>query len=81
MTLWSYEISCDIEGHLDLWGQLQDKCIFFLYRLICPFISPSIHGKIISNFQLWSLKKELPVAWVLRLNIIQLTYLRYLLWD
>ena len=29
MTLRSYQISCDIEGHVDLWGLLQDKCIFF----------------------------------------------------
>ena len=25
-----YEILCDIEGHFDLWGQWQGKCIFFL---------------------------------------------------
>ena len=62
MTLRSYQISCDIEGHVDLWGLLQDKCIFFLYCLICQFIALSIHDQITSSFQLWSLKRELPVA-------------------
>ena len=42
MTLRSYKISCDIEGHVDLWGQLQGKCIFFRNRWICQFITPSI---------------------------------------
>ena len=34
MTLRSYKISCEIEGPVDFWSQLQGKCIFFLYRLI-----------------------------------------------
>ena len=42
VTLRSYEISCDLEGHLDIWGQWQGQCIFFLYYLICPFITPPI---------------------------------------
>ena len=25
----SNKILCDIEGHFDLWGQWQGKCIFF----------------------------------------------------
>ena len=66
MTLRSYEISCDIEGHVDLWGQLQGKCIFFRNRWICQFITPSIVYQITSNFQVWSLKTGLPVVKVLR---------------
>ena len=53
MILRLYKISCYVEGHDDLWGQLQGKCVFFLYRLIRQFISPSITP----NFQVWSLKK------------------------
>ena len=49
MTLRSYKISCDIEGHVDLWGQLQGKCIFFRNRWICQFITPSIVYQITSN--------------------------------
>ena len=55
MTLTLYKISCEIEGHL--WGQLQGKCIFFLDRLICPFITPPIFDRVTSSFQLSSLKK------------------------
>ena len=66
MTLRSYKISCDIEGHVDLWGQLQGKCIFFRNRWICQFITPSIVYQITSNFQVWSLKIGLPVVKVLR---------------
>ena len=66
MTLRSYKISCDIEGHVDLWGQLQGKCIFFRNRWICQFITPSIVYQITSNFQEWSLKTGLPVVKVLR---------------
>ena len=66
MTLRLYKISCDIEGHVDLCGQLQSKCIFFLYRLICQFITPSILDGITPNFQMRSLKKGLPVVMVLR---------------
>ena len=62
MTLRSYKISCDIEGHVDLWGQLQGKCIFFRNRWICQFITPSIAYQITSNFQVWSLKTGLPVV-------------------
>ena len=66
MTLRSYKISCGIKGHVDLWGQLQGKCIFFRYRWICQFITPSIIYQITSNFQVWSLKTGLPVVKVLR---------------
>ena len=34
ITVRLYKISCDLEGHLDLWGQLQGIWIFFLFRLI-----------------------------------------------
>ena len=34
VTLRSYKISCDLEGHLDLWDQGQGQCIFFHYCLI-----------------------------------------------
>ena len=53
----SFKIPCDLEGHLDLWGQIQGKRIFFLYHLFCPFITPSILCRITSNFRQWSLKK------------------------
>ena len=58
MTLRSYKISCEIEGHVDLWRQLQGKCIFFLYRLICLFITESILNRFTPNFQVWSLKAK-----------------------
>ena len=58
MTLRSYKISCEIEGHVDLWSQLKGKCIFFLYRLICQFITQAILDRITSNFQVWSLKAK-----------------------
>ena len=38
------------------WGQWQGHCIFFLYRLICQFITPSILEGVSWNFQLSSLK-------------------------
>ena len=66
MTLRSYKISWDIEGHVDLWGQLQGKCIFFRNRWICQFITPSIVYQITSKFQVWSLKTGLSVVKVLR---------------
>ena len=53
MTLGSYRISCDIEGPVDLSCQLQGKLKFFLYRLICRFITPSILDQITLNCQLW----------------------------
>ena len=56
MTLRSYKISCEIEGHVDRWSRLQCKSIFFLYRLICQFITQSILDRITPNFQVWSLK-------------------------
>ena len=57
MTLRSYKISSDLEGHVDIWGQLQGKCILFFYHLICQFITPPILDRVTSNFQLSSLKK------------------------
>ena len=66
MTLRSYKISCEIEGHLDLWSQLKGKCIFFLYRLICQFITQSILDRITPNFQVWSLKAKEKYRGVLR---------------
>ena len=58
MTSRSYKISCKIEGHDDHWSQLKGKCIFFLYRLICQFITQSILDRITPNFQVWSLKAK-----------------------
>ena len=58
----SFKISSDLECHIELLVQWQGKCIFLLYRLVCPFISPSILDRITLDFQLWSLKKELPVS-------------------
>ena len=57
MTLRSYIISCEIEDHVDLRGQLQGKYILFLYRLVCQFITPPILDRVTSNFQLSLLKK------------------------
>ena len=59
VTLRSYKISCDLEGHLDIWGQWQGQCqcIFFLYYLVCPFLTPPILDRVTSNIQLSSLKK------------------------
>ena len=56
---------CDFEGHIDIWGQWQGQCIFFLYRLISQFITPPILESLqISNYRRW--QKELPVLEVLR---------------
>ena len=57
----SFKIPCDFEGHLDLWGQLQGKCILFLSRLVCQFTIPSILCGITLSFKLWSLKKRISV--------------------
>ena len=57
VTLTSYRISCDLEGHLDLWDQGQGQCIFFHYYLIFRFMPPQILDWVTSNFQLWLLKK------------------------
>ena len=66
----SYKILCDVEGHFDLWGQCQGKMHILFYRLVCPFITPSILDRITSIYQPWSLTKELPVADVLRHHYI-----------
>ena len=58
ITLRSNKISCEIEGPVDLWSQLQGKCIFFLYCLICQFITQSILDRITPNFHVWSLKAK-----------------------
>ena len=57
VTLRSFKILCDLEGHIDIWGQWQGQCIFFLYRLICQFITTPILDRITPNFQLSSVKK------------------------
>ena len=64
MTLRSYKISCEIEGPVDLWSQLQGKCIFFLYRLIHS--TQSILDRITPNFQVWSLKSKRKYRGMLR---------------
>ena len=35
---------------------------YSFYRLIFPFVTPSILDRISSNYQLWSLTKKLPVG-------------------
>ena len=48
-----------------------NTCKFFLYRLVCQFITlPILDDNLTSNYQLWSLKKELLVDEVLRLQYI-----------
>ena len=79
VTLQLYKISCGLDGHLDILGQLQGKRIFFLYRLICPLITPSILDLITSNFQRWSLNFRLHMYYVI--NIFKVAYLRYLVSD
>ena len=82
VTFRSYKISCDLEGHLYLSGQLQGKRIFFLYRLICPYITPSILDWITSNFQRWFLKKGTSGYIGITTSIyFRYAYLRYLLLD
>ena len=82
VTLRLYKISCDLEGHLDLWGQLQGKRIFFLYRLICSYITPSILDWITSNFQRWFLKqRNFRLHRYCVISIFRLAYLHYLLSD
>ena len=61
VTSRSYKISGDLDGHHDLWGQFQGKCIFFLYRFISYYITQfSDESLPIFNDCLW--KKELQVA-------------------
>ena len=80
VILRSFKISCDLEGHIDILVQWQGQCIFFLYRLICQFITPPILDRITSNFQLSSLKKRNFRFWKYYVvNIFKLEYLRYLL--
>ena len=50
--------SCDLEGHLDIWGQWQGQCIFFLHRLIYSFITPPFIYQVISNVWMWLLEKR-----------------------
>ena len=63
MTLRSYKISCEIEGHVDLRGQLQGKYILFLYHLVCQFITPSILDRVPASFQQSLLKKGTSGFW------------------
>ena len=80
VTLRSFKILCDLEGHIDIWGQWQGQCIFFLYRLICQFITTPILYRITPNFQLSSVKKRNFRFWrYYVINIFKLEYLRYLL--
>ena len=57
------------------------------YRLICPFITPSIHDRMTSNYQLWFLTKMdryyviIIFNWYYVIIIFKLVYLRYLLPD
>ena len=50
ITVRLYKISRDLEGHYDILDQLQGKRILFIYRLISPFITPSIIDRITSIF-------------------------------
>ena len=71
--------SCDLEGHLDLCGQLQGKWIFYLFRLIFPFIAPSILDQITLILQQWLLKRNFRLQMYYVMNIFRLAYLRYFL--
>ena len=48
ITFRLHKISCDLVGNHDILGQMQGKWILFIYRLISPFITPSIIDRITS---------------------------------
>ena len=82
MWPWSMKRDFYLHVYLDLWGQLQGKRIFFLYRWMSPYITPSILDWITTYFQRWFLKKRnfrLHRYYVI--NIFRLAYLRCLLSD
>ena len=81
VSLTSYHILCDLQGHLDIWSQCQGQCIYFLYRLNCSFITPPILDRVTSSFHLWSLKKELPLYDVKRHQTFNCGYLSYFTLD
>ena len=56
VTLRLYQISCDLEGHLDIGVNGKVNVYSFVYRLICQFITPSIFDRASWKFQLLSLK-------------------------
>ena len=62
-------------------GSIESKCAFFLYRSICPFITPSIHDHITSNFQQLSFKRNFQLHKHYVIIFFSLTYLRNFLWD
>ena len=63
------------------WGQWQVRCIFSLYRLNFPFITPPILDRVTSNLQLSSLTKGTSGFGVI--SIFKLEYLRFVQsnWD
>ena len=77
LTLRSYKISCDLEGHINILGQLQGKWIIFLYRLIFLFITPSILDRITSNFNGGSWKRNFRLHRYYVINIFKFAYLLY----
>ena len=56
---------------------------FFLYHLVCQFITPSIIILLTLKFQLWSLKRNCRFRRYYIINVFRLKYLHYLLsdWD
>ena len=80
ITLRSYKITCDLEGHHDILGQLQVKWIFFLYRLISPFITQFLTESLqIFNGGCW--KKNFRLHRYYVMNIFKFAYLLYFLSD
>ena len=67
MWLWGH-IKCYVMLKVTLTFGVNRKvnAYSFVYRLICHFITPSILDRITPNFQVWSLKKRLPVVKILR---------------
>ena len=83
----SFKIPCDLEGHLDLWGQLQGKRIFFLYRFVWPFITSSILFQFFFSSNHFKFSTVVVAKGNFRLNryyvinILKLAYIRCLLSD
>ena len=77
----SFKIPCDLEGHLDLVGQLQGKCILFLSRFC------AVHNFVYSlsnHFQFSTVVVEKGNFRLHRydvINIFKLAYLLYLKSD
>ena len=82
LTFRLYKISCDLEGHHDMFGQLQGKWILFIYRLISAFIT--LYQLLTELLQFVNGGCWKRNFWLYRyyvINIFKFAYLLYFLFD